>query len=173
MLKIVTGGLCKNAQRHYIVHISQVLSLRFPSFFSLFKFFDPFVKTTWIGKTQCRQEYHVVIGPDAKHLSEVTKGDWSVCFEPEVSVVVARCQVTAFAARKITNQGIYFPKRKPTSQKEICLHTRTISSQKYFSKLTWERRCFPRLQSLAAIHLSQVSGSSFPPCVWCPTVWPP
>lgn len=45
-----------------------------------------------------KQVYHVVIWPDAKHLSEVAKGDWGVCFESEISIVVSRCQVTALTA---------------------------------------------------------------------------
>lgn len=45
-------------------------------------------------------EYHVVIRPDAEHLPEVAKGDWSVCLKPEVSIVVGWCQVTAFTVIK-------------------------------------------------------------------------
>lgn len=46
------------------------------------------------------QEYHVVIRPDAKHLPEVAEGHRSICLEPEVSIVVSWCQVTALTASK-------------------------------------------------------------------------
>lgn len=48
-----------------------------------------------------KQEYHVVVRPDAKHFPEVAEGHWGVRLEPEVSIVVGWCQVTALTARKI------------------------------------------------------------------------
>lgn len=45
-----------------------------------------------------KQDYHVVIRPDAKHLPEVAEGHWCVRLEPEVSIVVSWCQVTALTA---------------------------------------------------------------------------
>lgn len=47
-----------------------------------------------------KQEYHVVIRPDAKHLPEVAKGDRGICLEPEVSIVVRWCQVAALTVSK-------------------------------------------------------------------------
>lgn len=47
-----------------------------------------------------KQEYHVVIRSDAKHLPEVAKGHWGIRLESEVSIVVGWCQVTALTARQ-------------------------------------------------------------------------
>lgn len=45
-----------------------------------------------------KQEYHIVIGPDAKHLPKVAKGNRGIRLESEVSIVVGWCQVTALTA---------------------------------------------------------------------------
>lgn len=52
-----------------------------------------------------KQEYHVVIRADAKHLPEVAKGDWGVGLEPEVSIVVSWRQVTPLTVRKKTEEA--------------------------------------------------------------------
>lgn len=44
----------------------------------------------------------VVIGPNAKELSKVTKGDRSIGLKAKVTVVVGRSQVTAFTENKKT-----------------------------------------------------------------------
>ena len=53
--------------------------------------------------------YHVVIRPDAKHLSEVAKGDRRVCFEPKISIMVSWSQVTALTAKK--DESHYIPSK--------------------------------------------------------------
>lgn len=42
-----------------------------------------------------KQEYHIVIRADTKHLPEVAKGNWGISLKSEVSIVVSWCQVTA------------------------------------------------------------------------------
>lgn len=54
-----------------------------------------------------KETYHVVIGTYAKHLSEVAKGNWSVRFEPEVSIVVSWCQVTALTDKITQNKRLH------------------------------------------------------------------
>lgn len=44
----------------------------------------------------------VVIGPNTKELSKITKGDRSIRLKAEVTVVVGRSQVTAFTENKKT-----------------------------------------------------------------------
>lgn len=47
-----------------------------------------------------KQEYHVVVRPDAKHFPEVAKGDRCIRLEPEVSIMVGWCQVAPLTAGK-------------------------------------------------------------------------
>lgn len=52
-----------------------------------------------------KQEYHVVVRPDAKHFPEVAKGDRCICLEPEISIMVGWCQVAPLTAgRKKKNR---------------------------------------------------------------------
>lgn len=52
-----------------------------------------------------QQAYHVVIRPNSKHLPEVAKGYRGIGLESEVSVVVRRRQITAFAATQRQRRG--------------------------------------------------------------------
>lgn len=51
-----------------------------------------------------KQEYHVVVRPDAKHFPEVAKGDRCIRLEPEVSIMVGWCQVAPLTAGKKKKQ---------------------------------------------------------------------
>ncbi len=66
-----------------------------------------------------KQEYHVVIRPDAKHLPEVAEGDWGVRLEPEVSIVVCWCQVTALTVRKRQRRERITPHTREVKRRSI------------------------------------------------------
>lgn len=64
-----------------------------------------------------RQDYHVVIRPNSKHLPEVAKGYGGIGLESEVSVVVRRRQVTALAATERQRKCGF----KPNMQRPTCV----------------------------------------------------
>lgn len=125
------------------------------------------------------QEYHVVIGPDAKHLSEVAEGHRGVCFEPEVSIVVCRCQVTTLTAGHKQRSTRLFSTQLQSRLAEVkypdpvCTQGRHTFHFLYKLihryKLTRGRRCSPPPQSPAAAHLFQVFDLSCLSCAWCLT----
>lgn len=62
------------------------------------------VTSAVVVKSSSINTNQVVIGSNAKELSEVTKGDRGIGLKAEVTVVVGRSQVTAFTENKKTEK---------------------------------------------------------------------
>lgn len=92
--------VCQNTTQGNCTCSFDTIISHFPSFTISSRLESQFTESIPLTFSQMpsKQEYHVVIRPDAKHLSEVAEGNWGICLESEVSIVVGWCQVTALTA---------------------------------------------------------------------------